>query len=164
MPLACAQCGEEVTQQGGAFAFKHLRQELDPVIETGVAGEVIERAGRPPLRIVTAEDDGRDTGQNYGPHAHSTGFQSDIQDSIKEPPGIYFPGGLSYGDQFCMPGGVLTCFAHVMTPGDDSSTLYNNAADRHLVPGPGFVCLGNGPAHPVFMAAGGGGGIGEMGG
>lgn len=156
-PFARAQFGKKATQQAGALGLKNTRQQFDPVIEAGIAGEVIERAGRSPLRVITAKDDGGDAGKYDSPHAHRAGFKGDIQNGIKEPPGTKFPGGFSYGDQLGVPRRILPRFTYVMATGDDSAALYDNAPDRHFILGLCLARFGNRPPHPLFVAAGWGG-------
>ncbi len=123
------------------------------MIKSGIVGEVIERTGCSPLWVVTAEDYLGDAGQYDSPHAHRTRLEGDIQDSFKKPPRTKFSGGFSDGNQLGVSCRVLTGFTQVMGAGNDSVTLYDNAADRHLVLGLGLARFGDGIAHPVFVGA-----------
>ena len=55
------------------------------MIEARIVRQVVERAGRSGLRVVAAEDDPFQAGEDDGAHAHGTGFEGYVQGGAKRP-------------------------------------------------------------------------------
>ena len=114
--------------------LKDTRHKFDPMIETRIARQVVQRSGRSRLWVKTAEYYCRDAGQYNSSHAHRAGLKGDIKSCIKESPGLNFPRLLMAINSAC-PDGSCVVSRRLWPRVTIAAHRNNNAPDRHLILG-----------------------------
>src|SRR5690554_4609513 len=102
--------GEKGTQKLRRFGLEHSTDDLRPMIQRGF-GQHIEHASRSScLRVGSAEDDGRDAGEDDCTRAHRARLQSYVEDAARQTPAAEHRRGFAERENLGMSSRVFAKF------------------------------------------------------
>lgn len=156
-----AQAAEEASQQGGALVGSYAFDDLEPVVESCVFGESVERADGAGLGVEGAEDDAPDACVDERPCAHDAGLEGGEQGGVFEPPVAPEVCGLSQHEHLGVGGRVAVALAPVAGSGEDVPPFVEqDGAYGHVAAVAGFGRLLKRETHGVVPW--GGEGVGSV--
>ena len=104
------------------------------MIQPRITHEIPKRAREPRLRILGAEHEARDPGQDHRTGAHRAGLERDVESTAVEPPGAHRGGGLTKREDLGMRGRVPSALALIAERGEHLLLACDHGADRHVAP------------------------------
>ena len=144
---------EEGAELHRGLVAEHTADDLDLVVEAGVAQDIAHGARGPGLGVPGAEDDAVDAGGHDRPRAHGAGLQGDDQRATDQVPALEGAGGVAQGDDLGVPSGVAVLLAAVPALADDpAQRVEHDGPDGHVAGFTGAVRQVEGLAHGLTVA------------
>jgi hypothetical protein len=140
-PLVLSQTAKKVLKNCRAICSEHSSGNRQPVIQTRIVAELIQRFHRTAFGIKTAKNQPPHPRLHNGSHTHDARFQGHVKLAIGQTPTTKMPRRLFDGQQFCMCEGAAQLFPPIVASPNYFAFANDNGTHRHLTLGYGFVCL-----------------------
>jgi hypothetical protein len=141
VPLVLPQTAKKVLKSCRAVLGEHPTRDWQPVIQTRIVAELIQRFHRTAFGIKTAKNKPPDPCLHNGSHTHDARFQGHVKLAIRQTPTTKMPRRLFDSQQFCMCEGATQLLPPIVASPNYFAFANDNGTHRHLTPGCGFVCL-----------------------
>jgi len=150
-PFLAAPVPKESGEKGRTLIAEHSLDQIDPMIEAPVLGDVVETPGRPCLEVGRTVDDPIEARPHGGAGTHGARLESHHQGVAGEPPIPGRPSGGRKNPHLGVGGGILQLFTAIVVGSNDVAVrVEQDGTYRHVALGGGAGRFRQGGSHGGF--------------